>query len=294
VKILHSINGAPPVGGVTKSVENLHFSLIKVGHESFLLKDIFKKIRYDVGHIHASNIYKRLAFIILFKFFCRKVIFTVHGFWLDKSLINRLCVMLSSGVIILNEKLYVEWTDSKFSAKFIVLPILYKEGLRHPKVNSFKVNKNKKILLYSSYRKYINGQEVYGIDFALSSLSMNYNDVDITLIDIDGGYKDIVFENKHLNIDYYDHAVNFEYFLQNCDIYLRPTCMDGSSVAVQEALLLGKRVIASDIVERGDGVELYKHLNTDSLLDIINSDGIKNSTYTAPSVYKYVEFVSSL
>ncbi|MGR5116744.1 hypothetical protein [Photobacterium damselae] len=295
MKILHSINGAPPVGGVTKSVENLHSSLLNTGHKSFLLKDLFKNLKYDIGHIHASNIYKRLFLILIFKIFCRKVIFTVHGSWLDKNIINKLCIMLSSGIIILNEKLYKEWGKSKYSNKFRLLPILYKEGIGTKDIIAIKESSKIRILLYSSRKEYKNGQEVYGIEFALNTLSHLSLNFDITLVDLDGGYKNVVnsYTNK-LQIRYFDYPINFEHLLQECDIYLRPTCMDGSSVAIQEALLLGKRVIASDIVDRTQGVELYKHLNSDSLLDVLNNDRLQSNTFTPPSVKKYVEFIDSL
>ena len=49
------------------------------------------------------------------------------------------------------------------------------------------------------------------------------------------------------------------------DIVLRPTNTDGDALTVREALFLGKKVLASDIVERPEGTILFKTRDIDDL-----------------------------
>jgi glycosyltransferase involved in cell wall biosynthesis len=80
----------------------------------------------------------------------------------------------------------------------------------------------------------------------------------LVLLDIKGGYRDDVKGIESDRLIYIDHEVDFLALLAEIDIYVRPTTRDGSSVAVQEALMLGKKVLASDVVERPAEVTLYK------------------------------------
>ncbi len=50
----------------------------------------------------------------------------------------------------------------------------------------------------------------------------------------------------------------FATVLGNADIYVRPTDRDGDAVAIREALWMGKSVIASDCVERPEGVTVFR------------------------------------
>lgn len=53
--------------------------------------------------------------------------------------------------------------------------------------------------------------------------------------------------------------------LKYCDVFIRPTYLDGDSIALREAIYLGKQVIASDCVKRPDGCVLFKLGDTDDL-----------------------------
>jgi glycosyltransferase involved in cell wall biosynthesis len=53
------------------------------------------------------------------------------------------------------------------------------------------------------------------------------------------------------------------------DVYLRPTTTDGDSVAVREALSVGTPVVASDAVERPDGVFLHRSRDRKDLVAAI-------------------------
>ena len=51
--------------------------------------------------------------------------------------------------------------------------------------------------------------------------------------------------------------------MSRADLVLRPTCTDGNSMLVNEALALGKTVVASDCVPRPEGCRLFKNRDLD-------------------------------
>ena len=287
----------PPLGGVTLSVKNLVESINSIGGKAFYRSEDRLFNRYDVGHIHSSNKIKRLLQIIWLKFKCKKVIFTVHGLYFDNILINKLSLFFSNGVIFLNDDLIKYWVTE--STKPVVkLPSLFKEG---HKSNCSSLYKNERLsdkttlLLYSHSKIYKNEYEVYGIEFALKAISKAKEQYKIILIDLDGGHAELVDKlSSTLDIDYHPCEVNFTEKLNLCDIYLRPTCMDGSSLAVQEALLLGKRVLASNVVERIPGVDLYEFLNTDDFIDGLGRESTPMKMYTLESVNIYLNFIDNI
>jgi glycosyltransferase involved in cell wall biosynthesis len=58
----------------------------------------------------------------------------------------------------------------------------------------------------------------------------------------------------HLNLN----PAEFSTLMASCHLFVRPTTTDGDSIAVREALFLGKRVIASNAVWRPEGCFLFE------------------------------------
>jgi len=83
----------PPVGGVTKSIENM-INALKVRNIKFNLFSIATLIsirKYDIAHIHYIKRWKILTAILLGKLLARKTILTYHGsdFYPNKAWIDR-------------------------------------------------------------------------------------------------------------------------------------------------------------------------------------------------------------
>jgi glycosyltransferase involved in cell wall biosynthesis len=78
---------------------------------------------------------------------------------------------------------------------------------------------------------------------------------------------------------------SFQDLLTKSDIFVRPTLMDGDSVALREALAAGKRVIASDAVLRPEGVTLFRSRDVDDLVravsEAIERPSVQDSTAAA-------------
>jgi glycosyltransferase involved in cell wall biosynthesis len=58
--------------------------------------------------------------------------------------------------------------------------------------------------------------------------------------------------------------------MRECDVFLRPTRIDGDSISVREALSLGVRCVASNAVARPSGTVLFESGNADSLAEAIS------------------------
>ena len=57
--------------------------------------------------------------------------------------------------------------------------------------------------------------------------------------------------------------------IRECDVFLRPTRIDGDSISVREALSLGVRCVASNAVVRPSGTVLFESGNAESLAEAI-------------------------
>lgn len=63
---------------------------------------------------------------------------------------------------------------------------------------------------------------------------------------------------------------NMNAIWEKADVYIRPTCTDGDSLAVREALDMGVRVVASDVCARPIGTILYKFGNIDEFAEKVH------------------------
>ncbi|AQM68235.1 MULTISPECIES: hypothetical protein [Vibrio harveyi group] len=300
MRILQYLNPPPPIGGVTLSVQNLYEALKEKKIDVSYRKDSKFFTLYDVSHVHASNIYKRLFQLLFLRLRSRKLLFTVHGLWFDDNLVNNLSLFLSDGVIFLNNDLQAQWKE-KISTPNVILPSVFLEGcepIRNNPASQGMTDSNEKLklLLYAHSKKYKNGLEVYGVIFVLETLSKHNIDCELTLVDISGEYYSEYEKYKgRLHINYYPSPINFGLELDKCDVYLRPTCMDGNSLAIQEALLHGKVVLASDVVTRQQDVLTYQFSNQVDFINKLNNiDFDKPSTFKLESVDKYVDFIKSI
>jgi glycosyltransferase involved in cell wall biosynthesis len=197
---------------------------------------------------------------LLGKFVAKKVIFTLHSNVYNDDKMNYLSQKLADGVILLNKN-----AEKKYKNIFkntIVLGSIFAEGVDHQNFKKKKyiqkIENKLYLLVYAFDKVYREAKDVYGIDFILENISNIDDKYVVVILDIKGSYKTEINQINSNSIIYLNHEVDFLSLLSEIDIYVRPTTTDGSSVAVQEALMLGKKVLASDVVERPAEVTLYK------------------------------------
>lgn len=288
----------PPIGGVTVSVKNLILAL----KAKNVLVDLFglnmTKVRYDLAHIHYSSLLKRLLGVILARIFARKVIFTVHGKFLDMdNFYNKYSVKLSDGVIVLNENLLSQLQIEMPDINCKLLPSIFEEGFSSES-DSLPIfesrDQHRYLLVYASDRNYRDGHEVYGIEFVLQNIEKFPSNDKVVVLDVSGQYENKVapFLDR---IIYINQGVDFITLLKQIDIYLRPTYMDGASVAVQEALIMNVPVLASDVIDRPGDVVTYRYMNSNDFFSKLS--GIDTSlkvTVNLQSIDKYLDFYDEL
>lgn len=300
MKIIIFSSLPPPIGGVTRSVENLLRALsfkhitTAIMTQRPSLKPLFS--RYDIAHIHYSRSWKRFLGLLLGKLVSKKVIFTLHGNHYDQNMLNNMCAKLADGVVLLNQNSETKYKNHFKNTK--VLDSIFAEGV---KTNTGKgkvyIDRSKEktyLLVYAFDKRFINSKEVYGVDFMLKNISKLDDKYRLVLLDIKGAYKEDVEKLGNDTVVYLDFEVDFTTLLQEIDIYVRPTSTDGSSVAVQEALMLGKNVLASDVVERPNGVILYEYENFQDFQEKLIKIDKKSNDYVPNSIDEYLLYCQSL
>jgi glycosyltransferase involved in cell wall biosynthesis len=61
--------------------------------------------------------------------------------------------------------------------------------------------------------------------------------------------------------------MSFVRLIEMADMVVRPTNTDGDALTIKEALYLGKPVLASDVVKRPDGTNLFKNRDVADMAD---------------------------
>lgn len=82
-------------------------------------------------------------------------------------------------------------------------------------------------------------------------------------------YRDFILKNVNYlpNIKVFEDLFNNEFLsiLRNVDLFIRASSQDGDSIALREAIHLGKRVIATDAVTRPEGCLLFRYGDANGL-----------------------------
>lgn len=287
----------PPYGGVTVSVKNFIASMETKGISTFLFSFSTLFGRYDVAHVNYSRIWKIAAAVIIGKIIAKKSVFVIHGNDFDVNCkLNLLILRAFNGVIALNQGVYRSLATNDINC--VLLSPIFKEGLQEDSKEDLIIKKRegkKYILVYINDYMVVGGKEVYGAFFFSEAISQFSENVVPVVLDIKNKFSHLFSEKQHgREIIYIAHPVNFQSLLRQVDLYVRPTSNDGSSVAILEALMLNKCVLASDAVDRPDGVNVYKYGNMDDFIDSVSKLLVSESSSSdcdLSSVVDFLEFV---
>jgi glycosyltransferase involved in cell wall biosynthesis len=138
------------------------------------------------------------------------------------------------------------------------------------------------MFFYAFGIKQLNGLDLYGLDMALESikyLKEDYPKIGLFLLvpDADkdpniGKYLDFVSEHKlQYNIKFHFEVIpDLNVICDKSEIYLRPTCSDGDSLTVREALHKNIKVLVSDVVERPANCILFKNRDVLDMVRVLN------------------------
>jgi glycosyltransferase involved in cell wall biosynthesis len=303
LKILLFGSLPPRIGGVSKSVETLMKALTakKIDNSIILdfttLKPLFRK--YDIVHVHYAKRWKQILGLVLGKIVGKKTIMTLHGEAFHGEEVNskftiytHIAAKLADGIIFLNKT--AEERYKKLFPTYCILDSVFLEGISVediPNKNYIQRKDEKTYLLVYAFDKVIRkSKDVYGVDFILENINKFDDKYMIILVDISKGYQEDVKKVKNDSLIYLDHEVDFMSLLLEVDIYIRPTTTDGNSVALQEALLMEKKVLASDVIPRPEGTVTFKSENFDDFNYKLENLEKNTGKFAPNSVDEYVKF----
>ncbi|MGE5431535.1 MAG: hypothetical protein ACM3QX_10710 [Syntrophomonadaceae bacterium] len=280
----------PPIGGVTVHIERLLYNLRRdnIPFESMSLKAstlrafIPKYLASGIIHLNISSVYLRALLTLVSCLTKKKHINTYHGSLGNKSRIknifDKISIRLSTYPVVLNDEAekfaFAYNANTKRISAFIPPP--YEEALSEEiKGKIRELRKGYKTLFCTNafgvmydHRK----QEIYGIS-ELVQIFSSLCDKALIISDPSASYRNYFTKNKiklTANILMISEPHSFFEVIRLADCYIRNTSTDGDSLSVKEALYLSKNVIATNCVQRPDGVRLSIAGSQSDLLSRIN------------------------
>lgn len=279
-----------------------------------------KLIQADLIFIHSGNRFFKKLHLIFGRLFFKKIIMTIHGYGPRRNFILRTrdqsLFRLAHHIILVNESIHqkLRISRSKSSVRHAFLP---PEMATEPdlpntlvdKIRQFKSSGATIICVNASSLDSFEGKDLYGLDMCISlAKDLREQNIQFLLIfnvtTLHIGQDRFVWgmnEIKEQNIEdcmlLMNENLSFVKLIEASDIMLRPTQTDGDALSVREALYLGRNVLASDAVERPEGVMLYQKDNQADLLEktifLINQR--QNKTTDARLPYQnYFDFYDQL
>jgi glycosyltransferase involved in cell wall biosynthesis len=291
--------------------DSFNFNIIDEGHNKY--PNIFNIrslnifvytrsiIRADIVHIHSGISFLRLIHIVICALiFQKKTIVTIHR---DPNRerhikLTKWALHYCSHIITVSKEGYGTLLNNSPKNKYHLLPAFLPPILEEeppiPEIVAKWIQERKaiknSILLISNAWKLVmyNGEDLYGLDLCIEAMhclhhsnsSQNYFLIFViadskeprTLIE---EYKSLIKKyslEKHILI--WEYPLSFAKLITQCDIVLRTTNTDGDAISIREALFLGKKVIASDIVTRPKNTILFKNRNISDLVKQIEENSI--------------------
>ncbi|MFV0141773.1 hypothetical protein [Empedobacter falsenii] len=292
----------PPIGGVTVHIKrfiehlerhNLTYILLNYSNILNYLK-VFKS--YDIAHIHVSNKKLRVMLLILLKLLRKNTIVTFHGKYNFINKWDRISLKLSTKNILLND--YSKNFADRHSKNNVLIGAFIPPSTLN---NSLNIDTEKKLFEFRKKYRHIfcmnasnmafdsEGNEIYQGTQIIDFFSKNPN---LGLIFSDPSKNHLIKYNKiPSNIFFITEKHEFVDVFKYSNYLLRYTTTDGDSLSVKEALYFNLNVMASNCVERPEGVILLNNIN-DILIYINNTNQVvkkpTNNYNTIINLYKQV------
>jgi len=300
----------PPIGGVSIHIERLLYCLKQDGlpYDCVSLKlnsfrtFISKYRKSKIVHLHISNVYLRTFLTMLSYATNKKHINTYHGNLGNKNKVknyfDKISVRFSAYPVVLNEN--AKEFARKHNNDTILISAFIPPPFEDVLSESIKMNLE---LLRKEYKpifctnafgvKYDDsGNEIYGITELINIFS-DINDKALIISDPSGSYNNYL-KKKAIelpkNIFLISEPHSFIEILKLSDCYIRNTTTDGDSLSVREGLFLKKPVIATNCVQRPNGVilaevnnpaDLYHKIDRLEIQDHLTEDNSVSNGYIA-------------
>jgi len=210
----------------------------------------------------------RVLYVILSKLLFKKSVLTIHGnlgrFSKVENHIDSLAIKWCDVPILINQESYdkaIRWNkNSKFLSAFI--PPIENGYIPDFIINKINIERTKGQIIYatnaSACTYTIDDLEIYGIEFLVNYFNRESNRF-LIISDPSGQYGEKYSASQFENIIFVSENHSFYEVLKYSDVMIRATATDGDSLSIKEALSLGKQVLATDCVDRPQGVILFKY-----------------------------------
>ncbi len=284
-----------------------------------------KVINAEVLYIHSGNNLVRIFHLVAGKLFLKKIILVLHGFNTTPPkfvfFLSGIIYRLANRIVLVNpvikDSLFLP--EKKCIIKEAFLPPLLKEESPLPGNISELLTRckqeGKTIICGNAFRlETYKNQDLYGLDMCIEvsrRLSKeNFPFVFLFVVaSIDqntGAYpkNESIIEESNLKETFFliNQKLSFVKLMEKSDIVVRPTNTDGDSLTIREGLFLNKKVLASDVVDRPEGVHLFQNRDIDDLEKklklLIKEDNINELAFTDAdynkSVLEFKRFYSDL
>lgn len=302
------------IGGVTVHIkrlfdwlyedEEVRLSLFDYKKHFFSLKLVKEVKDSDIVHIHVNNPLLRLFYIFLSIILRRKTVITVHEevgiYGVLKNNCVKLAIKLCTVPIVLNKISYDR--TKELNKETIIIPAFIPEKNSSPlpqevinRIADLR-NKYKTLVATNAFRRVFtpSGEETYGIEILIDFFKNR--DYGLAISDPSGTYKETL-QDVPSNVLIIPYPHSFYEVIKLCDVVIRNTATDGDPLTVKEGLALEKHVLATDVVNRPEGVIKYKYKDSDSLekallsiedSKIPQSTSIVNAAYELKKLYKRI------
>ena len=274
-------------------------------YKSFLLKLPF--IDCDLFHFHtiAKNIRMVLGF---YTFFGKKVVLTIHGESIKEQLSgsNALVkkVFLKSlnrmhRIICVNPKTKEDLISFGISDNIIsvlpayIKPMEFDEDFHKIPDDLYSCMQRPGFTICSNgFIKFHNNEDLYGLDLLVGLMDrLTRDNINVKLVfallgsktmnpEENAYYDKIKTRINDLGLNdkiYIFEVIDSELYpiLKNCNMFIRPTNVDGYGVSIAEAIHYKLPCIASDVCKRPEGTIIFKSRNMDDLYektsDVLNN-----------------------
>jgi len=280
---------------------------------SYNLIQYFKKvIKADLIYIHSGTTLQRVFHIASGKIFAKKIIVTLHAYPFVKKMIQKKIdefffnwanLVISVNNEILNN---ISLNKEKCLVKHAFLPPDLEIETELPGYLKEWITKEKNIGKYIICANAIridifDGLDLYGLDMCIrvaKSLNNSHSPVSFVFnVSSLEKNKDLYLKYERLikelnlvdNFLLINEELSFVNLILESDIVVRPTATDGDALTVREALFLGKKIIASDVVSRPAETILFKSRDLHDFENKIKYAISLNSKFSYPKINEDIE-----
>lgn len=288
----------PPIGGISIHIQRFFDKISKDERFEVYIVDIKKlkifskereytilklfnlMFKVDIVHIHIVNRVK-LLIALFFKILRKKVIYTNHGSIVHSRFILNSLHRVCDSIILVNRDNMDLDRELKESSKIYSIPAFIEPTLSDIDLDRDileKISKFQNIISTNCYRQeftLLRGKDTYGFDIVVSAFEKLSKRVDNSLLilvdptDSSREYVQSLIEDIEItgsnDILYIGRAIDFAKLIQSSNLIVRATRTDGDSLTIREALFFGVPIIASDCVDRPEGVTLFQSENIEDL-----------------------------